>query len=85
METTCPATVQGPDAPWSLQATVQGVVAEHANRPSYALVIIRGGDSATDDDLAPALPRSIAAMRISRGKRVEGCPHLPCAHFSESR
>ena len=53
--------------------------------PSDALVIIRGGGSATDDDLAPALPRSIAAARISRGKRPEGCPHLPCAHFSESR
>jgi hypothetical protein len=56
METTCPATAQGPDAPRSLQATVQVVVAEHANRPSDALVIIRGGDSATDDDLALPCP-----------------------------
>ena len=74
---------QGDQRPWP-GGTGRGV-AEHANRSSDARVIIRRGGSATDDDLAPALPRSIAAARISRDKRPEGCPHLPCAHFSESR
>lgn len=42
------AAFQGPDAPSSLQAAVQVVASEHSAAPFDALVIIRGGGSATD-------------------------------------